>query len=98
MTAVASQRLIPVLFACALLATQRASAAVELFLKFADTQGSILIEGESIDARHAKEIVALSFSQGLSVAYSPTGGTGKPSFTELNLVKSTDKATPLDRK
>lgn len=66
-----------------------------MFLKFADSQGGLMIEGESVDARHPKEIVALSFSQGISVPYSPTGGTGRATFSELNLVKPVDKATPL---
>ena len=95
MMACVRQRILPLLLAGALLSSQRALAAVDMFLKLADTQGGVLIEGESADAKHPKEIIALSFSQGLSVAYSPTGGTGKPSFSELNLLKTTDKATPL---
>ena len=86
----------PVLLFAALLPVPRASAAVDMFLKLADAQGNILIEGESLDKQHPKEIVVLSFSQGLSVPYVPPGGTGgKPSFTELSIGKTVDKATPL---
>ncbi len=88
--------LFPVLLFGALLPVPRAFAAVDMFLKLADAQGNILIEGESLDLSHPKEIVALSFSQGLSLPFSPAGGgTGKASFSELAISKIVDKATPL---
>ena len=67
------------------------SGAYDMFLKISG------IEGESTDARHAKEIVVLSFSQGVSVPPSLPGGTGggKATFTDLSIVKQVDKSTPL---
>src|SRR5882762_1044898 len=88
--------LFTVLLFGALLPVPRTLAAVHTLLKLADPQGNILIEGESLDKAHPKEIVALSFSQGLSVPFSPAGGgTGKASFSELAISKIVDKATPL---
>lgn len=81
---------------CALLSGTRAIAAVDMFLKLADSQGAILIEGESLDSKHAKEIMVSSFSQGITV---PTtvggGGAGKAVFSDINISKLLDKASPL---
>ena len=95
----AEKLLVPLLLASSVLPASRSVAAVEMFLKLADSQGAILIEGESLDARHPKEIVISSFSQGVSVPISaPVGGggtAGKASFSDLNLTKLLDKASPL---
>jgi len=91
--------LLPLLAVCAVFTAQRSLAAVDMFLKLADSQGAILIEGESIQAGHAKEIVISSFSQGVSVPISTPvgggGGAGKASFSDLSLTKLLDKASPL---
>lgn len=91
--------LLPVLLGCALLPAHRSLAAVDMFLKLADAQGNILIEGESLDSKHAKEIVITSFSQGVTVPIStPVGGggsAGKASFSDFNFTKLLDKASPL---
>jgi type VI secretion system secreted protein Hcp len=90
-----SSSLLLLLFMGALLPAQRSFAAVDMFLKLTDSNG-VLIEGESADKQHAKEIVIQSFSQGLSVAPAPLGGgTGKASFADLSLAKVLDKSTPL---
>lgn len=91
--------LFPVLLSGVMLPAQRSLAAVDMFLKLVDSGGQV-IEGESTDKQHAKEIVALSFSQGVSVPISaPVGGgggtAGKPSFSDIAITKITDKATPL---
>ena len=91
--------LFPVLLSGLLLPAQCSLAAVDMFLKLVDSNGQV-IEGESTDKQHVKEIVALSFSQGMSVAISaPSGGggstAGKASFSDLAITKITDKATPL---
>jgi type VI secretion system secreted protein Hcp len=57
------------------------------------------IEGESLDAAHPKEIVALSFAWGAAQAGGGTaggagGGAGKVQFRELSVVKPVDKASP----
>jgi type VI secretion system secreted protein Hcp len=88
-----------VLLGCLLLAPQRSLAAVDMFLKLVDSTGAT-IQGESTDKQHSGEIVALAFSQGVSVAISaPSGGggstAGKASFSDIALTKLVDKSSPL---
>ena len=56
------------------------------------------IEGESLDAAHPKEIVALSFGwSAANTAAGPGGGgggAGKVQFRDLSVVKPVDKASP----
>ena len=56
------------------------------------------IEGESLDAAHPKEIVALSFGwSAANTVASPGGGgggAGKVQFRDLSVVKPVDKASP----
>jgi type VI secretion system secreted protein Hcp len=91
----AKQWLFLVLLSAALLPAQRSLAAVDMFLKLVDSNGQ-LIEGESVDQQHPKEILIASFSHGVTV---PTvvggGGTGRASFSGLDLTKTLDKASPL---
>jgi len=90
----------PLLLATTVFPASRSSAAVDMFLKLADSRGTILIQGESLDKQHPDEIVLSSFSQGVSVPISnPVGGggtgAGKASFSELSVAKLLDKASPL---
>lgn len=72
-----------------LLPLHRAIAAFDMFLKLDG------IEGESVDARHPKEIEVLSFSQGVSTPPPlPGGGGGRASFSDLSITKLVDKSTP----
>jgi type VI secretion system secreted protein Hcp len=81
---------------CAMSSGTRVVAAVDMFLKLADAQGTILIEGESTDSRHPKEIVVSSFSHGVSVPIDRAGGgVGKAVFSDINISKLLDKASPL---
>jgi type VI secretion system secreted protein Hcp len=93
------QGLIAVILGSFLLSAHQSFAAVEMFLKLSDAQGNILIEGESEDGTHAKEILIASFSQGVVVPSAPTlgggSGEGKATFSSLNLTKLLDKASPL---
>lgn len=66
----------------------RAEAAMDMFLKLAG------VEGESVDARHAKEIDVLAWSWGMSNPGSSTGGAGKVNVQDLSLTKWVDKASP----
>ena len=92
---------LPVLFVAALVmlsSLPATAAAVDMFLKLADDQGVILIPGESVDARHLNEIVVLSFSEGITVAYSSVAGggqIGRASFPDIQVTKLLDKASPL---
>ena len=56
------------------------------------------IEGESTDARHAKEIDVTAWSFGVSNSGGPHSGggsgTGRATFTDLAVTKVLDKATP----
>jgi len=74
-----------------LLPLPRGFAAFDMFLKLDG------VEGESIDAKHPKEIEALSFSQGLSTPppLPGGGGGGKASFSDFNITKLVDKSTPI---
>ena len=84
-----------VLLSCALWPAQRSLAAVDMFLKLVDSNGQ-LIEGESVDQQHPKEILIQSFSHGVTVPSAiGGGGAGKASFSDLNLIKTLDKASPL---
>jgi type VI secretion system secreted protein Hcp len=66
--------------------------ATDIFAKIGD------IKGESKDAKHKDEIEVLSFSWGVTNSGVPGagggGGSGKPSFQDLSLVHSIDKASP----
>jgi type VI secretion system secreted protein Hcp len=64
-------------------------AAIEIFLKLTD------IEGESVNARHPKEIDVVSFSWGISQASAATANTtsGKALFQDLRITKRLDKAS-----
>ena len=86
----------PLLLATAVFPASRSSAAVDMFLKLADSQGTTLIEGESLDKQHPKEIVISSFSQGVSVPISgPIGGGDVPSESlSLNFTKIEWRYTP----
>jgi type VI secretion system secreted protein Hcp len=68
-------------------------AAVDYFLKIKG------IEGESTDAKHKKEIEALSWSWGVtnsgSHASGAGGGAGKAVMREFNFTMRVSKATPL---
>ena len=61
------------------------------------------VQGESLDKAHPREIEVASYTLGVSNPASPSGGgglaTGKPVFTELNVVAPQSKAsiTLLDR-
>jgi type VI secretion system secreted protein Hcp len=74
-----------------LLPCHRGFAAFEIFLKLDG------VEGESIDAKHPKEIEVLSFSHGLSMPppLPGGGGGGKASFSDFNITKLVDKSTPI---
>ncbi len=56
------------------------------------------IEGESTDARHAKEIDVTAWSFGVSNPVGPHSGggsgTGRATFTDVAVTKVLDKATP----
>ena len=55
------------------------------------------IEGESTDARHAKEIDVTAWSLGVTNSGTHSGGgggAGRPSFTDLAVSKLLDKASP----
>jgi type VI secretion system secreted protein Hcp len=56
------------------------------------------IEGESRDARHAKEIEVTSWSLGVTNAGTSHGGggggAGRATFTDLSMSKLVDKASP----
>lgn len=68
-----------------------ASATTDYFLTFAG------ISGSSTDAKHKGAIDALSFSWGLSVAYSNTGGgggAGKATFSDFAWSQAVDVSLP----
>jgi len=84
-----------VLLCGVLLLAQRSLAAVDIFLKLVDSNNQV-VEGESVDQQHPKEILITSFSHGVTVPLAVGGGgTGKASFSDLNLTKALDKASPL---
>ncbi len=95
----AKKLLVPVLLAFMVFPASHSFAAVDMSLKLTDSQGAIVIEGDSLDQQHLKEIVISSFSHGITVPISiPVGGggsAGKPAFSDLNLAKLLDKASPL---
>lgn len=66
--------------------------AVDMFLKIDG------IEGESRDAKHAKEIDVLAWSWGMSQSASmhmgSGGGSGKVSVQDLSVTKYVDKSSP----
>ncbi|HTO47440.1 MAG TPA: type VI secretion system tube protein Hcp [Burkholderiales bacterium] len=70
-----------------------APAAEDLFLKI---EG---IVGESTDAKHAKEIVLLSYTQSFMNPVSTTsgggGGTGKVNCGDVKVTKLVDRASPF---
>src|SRR6185437_10203149 len=56
------------------------------------------IEGEATNSDYENQIVVTSFSQGMTNSVSTVvGGPGasKPTFTDLTITKSLDKASPL---
>ncbi len=66
--------------------------AIDVFLKIPE------IKGESLDDRHRDEIEVWSWSWGLAqtgAAVAAGGGTGKVSISDLNLMHSFDKASPV---
>src|SRR5687768_8031550 len=69
--------------------------ASDIFAKIGD------IKGESGDAKHKDEIEVLSFSWGVTNAgFTPGGagggaGAGRPTFQDLSIVHTIDKASPL---
>lgn len=70
-----------------------APAADDVFLKITG------IDGESTDAKHAKEIVLLSYTQSFtnpgSAAGGGGGGAGKVSCGDVKVTKLVDKASPF---
>ena len=71
----------------------RTFAAYSIFLRLDG------IEGEATNSDFENQIVVTSFSHGMSIL-APTGGssgpgTSKPTFTDLTITKSLDKASPL---
>lgn len=70
----------------------RTLAAYSIFLKLDG------IEGEATASGFEKQITVTSFSHGITTPAAPAGGggtTSKPTFTDLTITKSLDKATPL---
>jgi type VI secretion system secreted protein Hcp len=65
-----------------------APAADDIFLKIDG------IQGDSTDAKHAKEIVLLSYSQSFSHATATGGPAGKTSCGSVNVTKLIDKSSP----
>jgi type VI secretion system secreted protein Hcp len=63
--------------------------AFNAFLKIRDSAGNILIQGESTDKSHPREIVIDSFSWGLA----STGGAA-PAVQDLQLTAPMSKASP----
>jgi len=67
--------------------------AVDMFIKFDG------IDGESVDAKHAKEIDVLAWSWGMSQSgtthTSTGGGAGKVNVQDLSLTKYIDKSTTV---
>jgi len=67
--------------------------AVDVFLKLGD------IKGESKDAKHAGEIDVLSWSFGVSqtgtMGVGGGGGAGKANFSDISIMHSLDKASPV---
>jgi type VI secretion system secreted protein Hcp len=57
------------------------------------------IKGESRDAKHKDEVEVLSWSWGVSqtgnLAQGSGGGSGKPSFSDVQFTHHIDKASPL---
>lgn len=82
---IARRWLVTVVCCGLLFSAQRSFGAIDMFLKLSG------IPGESTDATHPREIVALGFSQVVASG----GGTTKPSFTDLRINKLVDAATPL---
>lgn len=77
-----------VLFLCGtLLPVPRSFGASQMFLKLSG------IDGESTDKSHPNEIIALGFSQAVNTTNSPTGA--RATFSDLNVIKTVDKSTPL---
>ena len=67
--------------------------AVDMFLKIMG------VDGESQDSKHANEIEVLSFSWGVTnqsrrAGTSRIGSTGKPTISDLSIVKRLDSASP----
>ena len=66
--------------------------AADIFAKLGD------IKGESADDKHKDEIEVLSFSWGVTSLSGPGGpgtGAGKPTFQDLSITHTIDKASPL---
>lgn len=67
--------------------------ASNIFLKIGD------IKGESLDAKHKGEVEVLSWSWGVSqsgdLAQGSGGGSGKASFSDVQITHRIDKASPL---
>lgn len=67
--------------------------AVDMFIKFDG------IDGESVDAKHAKEIDVLAWSWGMSQSgtthTSTGGGAGKVNVQDLSLTKYIDKSSTV---
>ena len=66
--------------------------ASDIFAKIGD------IKGESLDDKHKDEIEVLSFSWGVANASAPGGpgaAAGKPTFHDLSITHTVDKASPL---
>lgn len=83
-----------VLFAIAVLVVAPAAVADDIYVQIPG------IDGTSQDPAHVNWIVALSMQHGQGISCTVGGGGGgqscsNPSFSEVSLLKSVDRATPL---